>query len=426
VIPGKDGGFARLWPILAAGVALIALVVLACAVALQSLFRPVPLPHLYRVDTDVPDGQSFTLRPLDPATLADRTEPTSLAVSGVSSWIFSDDGSTLFEEHRASAADQAPSDEQTFVIRDGHSGAERASFHPPAYSILPQLSRDGTRLVVEKGGLSGHPQPLEWFVFDASNGRVLATVRYRDEVRAYQTAIDPAARRLYLLVGPAPAPEAVGPWPVDLVAFDLATGVGTGRRPVPGVRAGRWSTGRRAVQETVQGFLIPALAVSPDGQRLAIVDGDADRVTLIDGADLAVVRTISFARPTPLLERLGLLPGVAEAKVAEGQEKSAHFAPDGRHLYVYGVRTWISASGRPDWGGLGLGAFDLDRGELVARAFGDDEVFWLQPAPDNGSLYALRPVSNDWVLDHLDATSLRVLAERTFSPFQYLLLAPTS
>lgn len=288
----------------------------------------------------VSDGSNATaLLPLDPETLGDMGGGGKVEL-GLPYWTLSADGSTLAAiEYARNSGGNLPPDQVTIVVRDGLTGGERARFHPPEHVVFPRLSADGARLLVESRQDMGGPRPTTWYVLDTTDGRVLAAVETA-ELGGHQVWLDAGARRLYQLVIANAAGGGInntGPRPARIVAYDLTTGAEIGRRELPEVLAGSWQTDRKVQGYPVTAQLHPGIALSPDGRRLAIVHADADALTLVDTERLAVERTVPLARPVGLLERLSLAPRVARAKYLEGIMRQALFAPDGRHLYVYGT-----------------------------------------------------------------------------------------
>ena len=183
--------------------------------------------------------------------------------------------------------------------------------------------------------------------------------------------------------------------------------------------------------------LSPGIAVSPDGRHLALVHADIDRVTLIDAETLRVKGGVALTRPRAIGERmlrwLGLLPEPAAAKLLDGRVVQAVFAPDGRHLYVFGAEGETGEPGvAPTERGLGLTLIDLETGAIVAEGLADEQLDEVLPAPDGRSLYTLGPTvpwtmaagEPDYRLHRLDARTLAPLAEREFPGSRRLVLLP--
>jgi hypothetical protein len=322
-------------------------------------------------------------------------------------------------------------------------GPERVAFQPEAAAFGPWLRADGARLVLF-GGQSGTPSgvtPGTWYAFETATGTLLATVESEGQgigpYAFHRPLFDAAGERMYLPYV-AHGDQATGPWPLAIAAFDLTTGEKLADRAFPDILAGSWF-GSSVEQVPVNDLLTPAVALSPDGTRLAVVHADTDAVTLIDASTLAEVGTRALHRPTGLLARtlawLGLAPRDAEAKFIQGRMLEAVFAPDGRSLYVYGKDGQVGAT--PDDAiehGLGLRRIDAETGEVVAQALPGVEIDELFVAPDGKTLYVDGPVAPPTMVERgsptmlrwLDAGSLRPLAQRWFDGQMRFLVLPGS
>jgi hypothetical protein len=235
-----------------------------------------------------------TLVPIDPATLSDRGGGTPLVLgSSAWGWSFSGDGSTAVGVVYPEGADRGLLTKPTVVIRDARTGAERARLQSPAHGT-GQLSRDGSRLLIQHRRAGPGWELHDWHLLDAGDGRVLGSGQA--EGPSAQTWPDPELRQLYRVLTPAYGLDRRGPGPVQIAAYDLETGAEVGRLELPGVLGGWWPGDRVIREERVTAYLTPGAALSPDGRRIAVVDAEADRVTLIDAHALAIERTIPAAR----------------------------------------------------------------------------------------------------------------------------------
>jgi hypothetical protein len=436
---------------LAAGAAVAVLVLLL--VYAGGLFSPAePEPAAFE---QTPVGQPYTfylfnpfaatelLVPLDPQTLDDRLNGEALEPGG----FFSADGSTRvdveFPEGRNANSPNLNPEEIWIVVSDVQSGAERSRFHPPVEALVAALSKDGSRLVLEPypyptsptailvtwaatRGLVLEPYPYttwpwppaaEWYVLDTADGQLLAHVKDVDNACFRQSAhFDPALRRIYCVVDPM-ITEANEPEPMRIAAYDVESGTKASERQLPDVLIGQRETERS--DQTVTELVEPAVVLSPDGQRLAIVHADADEVTLLDTRTLGIERTFSWERSSPLWPPLA--PNVAHAKgEITGTIRQAEFSLDGQHLYLYNVAQ------EGDQHGLWL--VNLGRGLIAAEALTGYQIQWVRPAPD-GTVYVfgttdeslgpyeIRP-SSPSMLWRLDARTLEILAERAFTGYR--------
>lgn len=378
------------------------------------------------------------LTPLDPTTLADRKDVPPLTFTGVMpQLLLSANGSTLVAiEHHDSAPD-------TVIIRDGLYGSERLHFTLPNGAADSWLSREGDLLAIS-AYLARASGIWLWQVFDTHTGRIVAVVQCAGQ-RAAPDFIDPDGRRLYHPFYETPAESASGsmnrvpidtskaaspepPWQLWIAAYDLATGKETGRVAVPGVMGGTWPRGDAVEGDPVMEMDQPAVALSPDGTHLAVVDAAGTKVTLVDARTLTVTGTHALHRPESAAHRflrwLGVAPQTAEAKFMAGHQLSAIFAPDGRHLYVSGLETTVDAAQKTMNGkGLGVRRIDAETGAIVAEALAGSQLETVLPAPDGQSLYVSGATTPGWVaqngpetweVQRLDAQTLHPLAERTF------------
>lgn len=415
---------------------------LALAIAGVALSAPSPAganenPSFGR-PTDAPAAALYAAadaepyRPLDPETLAELPGGAPLDFGeAFPDWLVSGDGSTLVRIEHAGSGE--------IVVSDGLGGPERLRIDPPAPVSVQGLSRDGARLVAQ-GPMSCHPggcsRPV-WYVFDTREGHLLARVEGDDQGYGPGALIDPEARRLYRLAFDRGA-EREGPWPLQIVAYDLTRGVEASRLTVPGVRAGIWYV-RSVAGAPVADELMPAVALSPDGARLVVVDAEADRLTLLDAAALTVEGTHALRRPESSAHRflrwLGIAPRDAQAKSMAGRRLDAVFAPDGRHLYLTGAEGTVDdATDETEYQGLGLKLIDVETGRIVAEELDDAELVAVLPAADGRSVYVNGP-TEPWTasagepsyrLRRLEARTLATLAEREFPDRRWVVLVPAN
>lgn len=391
-------------------------------------------------------GQEY--RPIDPLTLEDMTSVAPLTFD--SEWpslAVSDDGSTFVVIDPS----QGPL-EDWISVRDGVHGAERLTITVDEAVFNPRLSDDGSRLVVEPQlicGPSGCDERV-WYTYDTITGHRISTTRVDAGDPVWPDLLDPAAQRLFQPFYEGPPPPSypatpipagvseVGPWPLQIAAFDLTTGREAGRIIVPDVLAGSWQ--REPIDQMYVGEMaLPAVALSPDGSTIAVVDTAMDTLTLIDSATLEVVEShdvhAAESLATRILTWLGILPQAAHAKVSEGRMLSATFSADGQHLYVSGHETEVGDTIQDITGrGFGLLRIDVGNGEIAGEALTGHDLVDVIPSPEGRSVYVLRPAipwwnsdgpsGNDCVLHRLDAQTLEPLAERTFPGWPTIRLMP--
>lgn len=232
----------------------------------------------------------------------------------------------------------------------------------------------------------------------------------------------------------------MGPWPLQIAAYDLTNGHEVGRITVPDVFAGSW---QRESAEPVSAMYVgeivrPAIALSPDGTTIAVVDAPMETLTLIDTETLEIVEHLDVHAPESLSSRLltwlGIAPQTAQAKASEGRMLSANFSVDGQHLYVSGNETEVGDTLEDITGhGFGLVQIDVSSGQITREALNGMDVIDIIPSPDGRSVYVLGPRAPWWdsdaqipedVLYRLDAQTLEPMAERTFSSWPDIRLVP--
>jgi hypothetical protein len=426
------------------------LTMLALGIALGSALAPAA--HSASATTDfglfVSEGERHEYQPLDPATLENRVGESALAFGfDHPSLAVSADGSTSV------VIDPSQGSLEGWVsVRDGAFGPERLAIDTDAAIGSPRLSADGTRLVGAMGPYACGPSGCDarqLYLYDTVAGDLIAKTRI--DLRRYigVDLLAPDATRLYVpfvegLPSPShpatPTPPGIsetGPWPLRIAAFDLTTGEETGRIAVPDIMAGDWPV------EPVDGvyagaFVMPALALSPDGRTIAVVDAAMETLTLIDAASLEVMATRAIHEPESAVSRvlrwLGVLPESAEAKVANGRSVDATFSADGKALYLTGEELEVGESADDFIGhGFGLLRVEVATGEITARALEGHHPWRVVSSPDGRSVYVVRAATPWWdsdeqqptdVLQRLDAVTLETLAARDLGEWPDLLLVP--
>lgn len=354
-------------------------------------------PGVRAGDKESPEASGFALYSanfegpyieLDPTTLDDVAgHGLSDVIGMMPDVLLSAAGSTMVQiEHGNQTA---------IVISDGIDGQKQLRFEPGRPVSGHAISADGSRVVTVNWGMACDPNgctPPEWSVFDTGDGQQISRFKGSDQGYGPVAWVDASAERLYQLTYlRGNQDEDEGPWPVEIIAFDLTSGTEAGRVAVPGLRGGNWWT--RSVEGVLIGDqLIPGVAISPDGNRLAVVDAGTDRLITIDTATMTISGTQALARPESVGHRflswLGITPQIAAAKLTAGRWLEATFTPDGEHLYLWGMETEIGETMEDsEYRGLGLQRIDVATGEIVTEALDGLTVESVVPAPDNDTVY---------------------------------------
>lgn len=329
-----------------------------------------------------PGEQQYVQR--DPNTLAELDDSEMLEFeSAFPSWLISADGSTMVLTEDMNR--------ETIIVFDGFEGRERLRISTPGVQGLMGLSRDGTRLVAYGSTACvtlGCVTPA-WTVFDLRTGRVISRITGNPGGFG-EPLVDGLAERMYQPVF-LDDDDPAGPWPFQIVAYDLTSGAEVARLTLPGVKGGMW--GADWVDEVpIFNQDDPAVALSPDGSRLAVIDPVTEQLTLIEATSLTVETTRSLSRTEGIGQRfwqwLGIAPRTAHAKLMVGRQLAAIFTPDGDHLYLWGTETEVGdAMDDIDFRGLGLQLIDVNSGEIVTEALDGLTVESVAPAPDNETVY---------------------------------------
>jgi hypothetical protein len=393
------------------------------------------------------------LRPLDPDSLADQPGcawlPNRAPTIPFATSRWSEDDSLVASIESEQQPGGAPWYVATIVVQDALTGEERSRFVPqgPIGSEL-RFTPDGTFLLVQGWYATWRPDSVAWYVVDTASGGLQATLLAERGAYGhpffgsagshlyrlfFRTSIEPGGRWT-----PESAAE-LGPWPLEIVVNDLAAGGGEiARLTLPSVREGTWWSERWSNDSPISTRLTPGAALSPDRRWLALAHADEPAVTIVDLAELAVVRTVVATRPARLptlwerlgeLTQLGLAARTAHAKEFDGQSRRARFMPDGRRLLVWGGETRID-NGTMSEEPVPLRLYDLEAGRLLAELSIESSMPDVLVAPDGRALYvaARPPVASPWQpsrapppppyhVRRLSATTLAVLAQREVAAF---------
>lgn len=368
---------------------------------------------LYRLDPTY--GRA--LLPLHALTLQDAPFLGAYTIGGVSSnlvpqtlptMLFSPHSSALVTVTTACAGCRLWHAKYTTIrVYDMATGMLRARFHPQRGPLtVLAVSDDGSRLSALQSDNVSHSV---WIMLDGHTGHVLRVITLPD-LCCQLPLLDPASNRLYV------AGNNLN-HQLTLAAFDLTSGTQLATLPLPAVWAGYWNTAG------IGHYWLPGLAISPDGRRLAVLDGHSETLTMIDTPNMRVASVRSVSRPRSVFDRLadvlGLTPTSAEAKgLGEGASYTLRFSRDGRSLYLVGDRA-AANGGQQTQTDLGLERIDPVTGELRATALAGLPVWWMDQATDGSALYAIAPASAyengcPCNLQRLDPASLDVTATRIF------------
>ncbi len=397
-------------------------------------------PFAHYVGTD--QGKAY--QPVDPVSLENvgaggaltfDHEWPQLAVSA--------DGSTFATINPS----QGPLD-RGITVRDGIEGTVIQTITPDEAVFNPRLNADGSRLIAEPTMICGPTGCGErtWYTWDTRTGQLMATTRADLGAPVWPDLVDPAGGHLYYAFYKQPGaststPEsgvssAVGPWPLQIARYDLTTGLETARITVPEVLAGSWQV--ESIDQMYVGEMMnPAVALAPDGSRLAVADAAMEQLTIVDAATLTVLDTHTIHRPKGLADRLlgwlGIIPQSAQAKVSEGGSIRATFSADGRHLYLSGHEIDIGKTIDDITGhGMGISKIEVSTGQMTAVTLEGHDAEVMIAAPDGQSLYILMPEQPWWdngagskyLLCRLDAGTLETMSERLFDTWPQIMLVP--
>jgi outer membrane protein assembly factor BamB len=303
-------------------------------------------------------------------------------------------------------------------VVDVRTGLKRALFHPAVPVWIQGISSDGSQLFGWRMSADTGQKP-EWDVLSSSDGKVVGSLT-PDVGCCSQTLYDPVQGRLYGLDLPSGGTSGAKSATPVLVSYDLQSSGTSSRLRLDGIQTST-IVPPQSGNTPVFTMWKPGFALSPDGSRIAVLDGESNRLELIDARQMTIVRTVDLVRRQSLLERLGdalgLLPATASAKEWLGVDLSITFSPDGRRLYVTGRQGKIGSDGKWTVDGLGLRLVDIASGQILADALAGQWVSRVMPNPDGSTIYTESdpPMGGSpTVLQREDAATLAVSAQRNF------------
>ena len=374
--------------------------------------------------------------PMDPDTLADLPDAPAIYVEKSLSYpsVVAEPGGSLLAVTAVQQRAGYPLRARDITVRivNALTFNQVARFHPKVPISLTGMSADGLKLYGFQ--TNGNQQsPVHFDVLDAHNGAVVSRALLTMHC-CPPSLVDLPSHRLYVL-----EESSVTTHVADVASYDLSTGRLLHRQVLDGVLAGIWDSGQTAGDSPIVDSWMPGFALSPDGRSIAVLDGESDMLRIIDAGTLQVIRSEHLSPPPSLFDRvagwLGIAPAAASAKEFEGVNMGMTFSPDGQSLYVWGRKSGMGKDGTFASSGLGLRKIDVASGAVTVQALNGADLLWLQLSPGGKALYTLEPgpIGNGaFILHRLDATTLKVTAERTIEstsqtlPQLFLLPAMTS
>lgn len=348
---------------------------------------------------------------IDPDTLQDLSGKPLLDIgpssTNSSATLVSQDGSTiLVSDYSAGTV--------TRRIYDARTGRLRGTFVPEVPMTIDSLSADG-QLVLGRPGDNRTPITAEKLIASVADGHLLRQVPPTGELGPIMARpVAPDLSAVYYFVTPAGILDTANPrsLPYSLVVQSTVTGAVTGPIALPDIAAATVLTGPVGGQTFLD--VRPAVAISPDGTRLAALSTGGRTLVTVDTRSLAVT-TVAVQRKSSLLDLFR--PLIAEAKTPNDEERvSAAFTPDGTALISFITATHYNGELAPTRTTRGLQRIEVATGLVTADAFPIGGIYGLVISPDGRSIYlivrAQEPPTPLYVLRRLDAQSLELKAER--------------
>jgi len=351
------------------GILLLALLLAGCAAAgtpepgLAPEAAAGTLAGPSRLLMALPEGSRLTtLRPVDPATLADLAGFSPIRFNTCSPHAFAPDGQTL-AFIRCSGAEQGAALHLVDVETWKEQAVSLGRSVERDWAGYLSFSADGSALYWIENIMSGQGVPPSYVLHRHSRTDYASGVLTKLPVGFVPHALHllPGGLRAAVFGQPVTA-EHLPDGDSRVLLIRLSDGTIEAEIPLPGVVAGRWRTA-----DGMERYTQPGLAWDPARSLLYVVDGAPDRVTVVDLREGRLARRAEL-RSVSWLERLGVVR-VAAAKALPGTSVEAVLSPGGERLYVAAFREEVEGlhdtPAAPSVGrGTPLGLTVIDTGDL--------------------------------------------------------------
>ncbi len=286
------------------------------------------------------DGRGLQGRLVDPVTLADLPGHEPIPFGHHYAYTLSPDGQTLAlitwpsgRHNRGGTLHliDLPSwtEHRTKVTFDDY--VSNLTFDPEGgrlYWVKP-TRRDATH---------GMPRDYRIYRYDVNSHEVTDVVSFPSSFVPWEMRVLRDGSRLVVYGMPIDRNNLAQDVP-HVILVNLATGEIAADVRLEGLTAGQLRT-EATENENPYRMYRPGLAWDLERNRLYIVHADADRVTVVDLLEGGILKqTVIWPRLSVLDRVMRWLVPTVEAKAVPGTEKRAVLSPDGRRLYVVGVRS---------------------------------------------------------------------------------------
>ncbi|CAN5136310.1 hypothetical protein BH18CHL2_BH18CHL2_07170 [soil metagenome] len=351
----------------------------ASAGAARSIPRPEGPPRAVLVDDDG-SGQRLRARPIDPSTLADIPgyEPIPFGHHFVAR--VSPDGRTIAAVIWPGGSTDGP---MALHLIDVRSWTARAVGVPlTGHTSAIRFERSGSGLYWAQSAPGESAESLYRLDLGSGHVREITDLPRGFAVRALETLETGVA--LYL--SPSQIARAGDPPPEAprIVVVDTASGQVTAAVPLSGIRSGQFQEAPADGTEQPFRLVDPGLAWDLARDRLYVADAESDRIFMVDLRS-GELRGPFVPRPRrSLMDAVWSLFGsVAEAKIASTTQQHAAISPDGRVLYVSGLRSNFSKGADGKYHEvvtpMDLRIMDTEDMSEAARLPGATSPLWLSP-----------------------------------------------